>query len=152
METVLWRAQAAVWDALNRDLLLHLLLLLFIVIIALQCLLGEPLSLFLDLLRYLLMPALGGSIQVADPGQLQLKLLVLVVVVCYVDDACCLLDSLLKRNLTVGKIELLELRLCYLSSFAGSSAVVALVCVRTSGPAISKHPPHPVESTRLDHV
>jgi hypothetical protein len=95
METVLWRAQAAAWDALNRDLLLHLLFLLLILILALQCLLCKPLGLFLDLLRYLLMPALGGSVQVADPGQLQLELLVLVVVVGDVDDARGLLDSVL---------------------------------------------------------
>jgi hypothetical protein len=95
METVLWHAQAAVWDVLSRSLLLHLLFLLLIVIITLQCLLGEPLGLFLDLLRYLLMPSLGGSVQVADPGQLQLELLVLVVVVGDVDDARGLLDSVL---------------------------------------------------------
>jgi hypothetical protein len=97
-------------------------------------------------------PALCRTGCGAYPGHLQLKLLILVVVVCYVDDACCLLDSLFERNFTIGKIELFQLRLCYLSSLASSSAVVALVCVRTSGPAISKHPPHPVESTRLDHV
>lgn len=67
----LWRAQAVVWNALGRGLLLHLLFLfLIIIIVALQCLLGKPLSLFLDLLRYLLMPSLSRSVQVADPSQL----------------------------------------------------------------------------------
>jgi len=89
----LWRANAVVCDAPDRGLLLHLLFFLLLVIIALQGLLCQPLSLFLDVLGHLLVPALSWTIQVADPGQLQLELLVLVVIVCDVDDARGLLDS-----------------------------------------------------------
>lgn len=79
------------------DLRLHLVIVfIFIIIIAIQRLLGQLLSLFSDLLRHLLVPALGGSVEVADPGHFQLKLLVFVVVVCYVDDACRLLDAVEK--------------------------------------------------------
>ena len=76
-------------------LLLHLLL-IFVVIVTLQSLLCELLGFFPDALGDLLMPALGGAIHVADPCHLQLKLLVLVVVVCNVDDARGLLDALLQ--------------------------------------------------------
>lgn len=92
------------WDAPDRGLLLHLLFLLLIVVVALQRLLGKPLSLLLDLLWYLLVPALCRSVQVADPCQLQLELLVLVVIVCDVDDARGLLDTILERQLTLGEV------------------------------------------------
>jgi hypothetical protein len=73
--------------------------------------------------------ALGGTIEVADPGQLQLELLVLVVIVGDVDDACGLLDTVQQRQLAVGEVELLEFGLGNLSSLAGSSAVVSLCMV-----------------------
>jgi hypothetical protein len=76
------------------SLFLHLLLLL-IVIVPLQRLLRKLLGLFPDVLGYLLVPALGGAVHGANPGHFQLKLLVLVVVVRNVDDARCLLDTLL---------------------------------------------------------
>lgn len=82
-----------VWDAPDRALLLHLLFLLLIVVIALKRLLRQPLSLLFNFLWYLLVPAFGWAVQVADPGQLQLKLLVLVVIVCDVDDARGFLDT-----------------------------------------------------------
>ena len=72
------------------------------------------------------MPALGRSIQIADPGQLQLELLVLVVIVGDVDDACGLLDTVLQRQLAVGEVELLEFGLGDLSTFTGSGTVVTL--------------------------
>ncbi len=72
------------------------------------------------------MSALGGSVEVADPGQLQLELLVLVVIVSDIDDACGFLDTVLQRQLALGEVQLFELGLCDLSSLAGSCAVVAL--------------------------
>lgn len=139
------------WAALDRGLFLHLLFLLIVIVVALQRLLRKPLCLFPDLLRYLLMPALGRTVQVADPGQLQLELLVLVVIVGDVDDARGLLDTVLQRQLAVGEVELLEFRLGDLSSLASSGAVVALcqalVLFYTMGYAT-----YPVQTTRLDHV
>ena len=74
------------------------------------------------------MPALGGSVQVADPGELKLKVLVLVVIVCDVDDARGLLDTILQRQLALDKVELLEFGLGDLSSLASSGTVVTLYC------------------------
>jgi hypothetical protein len=83
------------WGVEQDDsLFLHLLLLL-IVIVTLQRLLCKLLGLFPDVLGYLLVSALRGAVHGANPGHLQLELLVLVVVVRHVYDACCLLDTLL---------------------------------------------------------
>ena len=69
------------------SLLLHFIL-------ALKRLLSQPLGLLPQLLGHLLVAALGRASHGRDPRHLQLKLLVLVVVVCDVDDARCLLDAL----------------------------------------------------------
>lgn len=91
----------------SHALFLHLLL--FLIVVALQVLLRELLRLLPDLLGHLLVPSLCWSLEVADPCHLQLKLLVLVVIMRYVDDARCLLDTLLQGQLTFGKVQLLEL-------------------------------------------
>lgn len=80
--------------AWSSRLLFHLLLVVIVIIISLQSLLCQPLGLFPDVLGHFLVPTLGWSVQTADPGHFQLKFLVLIVIVCDVDDACGFLDTL----------------------------------------------------------
>ena len=75
----------------ERCLLLHLVL-------ALERLLGQSLSLLLQLLGHLLVAALGRSTDSRDPSHLELELLVFAVLVRHVDDPRRLLDALLQRD------------------------------------------------------
>ena len=110
------------------DLLLHLVILIVIIaiIIVIHTLLRQPLSLFSQLLRHLLMSSFCWSTETADPRHLKLKLLVLAVLVRDVDDACGLLDALLECEIAFGEVELFELGFGGLTTFACCGAVVAL--------------------------
>ena len=97
VEAVRYASSAsAVWCAQPAcsQLLLHLLLVV-VVIVALERLLCQPLGLLADLLGHLFVSALGRPVEIADPRHLELEFLVLVVIVCDVDDARSLLDALL---------------------------------------------------------
>ena len=109
-------------------LILHLIILIAVItiIVIIHTLLRQSLCLLSQLLRHLLMPALGGPTQTANPRHLQLKVLVLAVLMCDVDYACGFLDALLECQVAFGQIQLLELGFGGLTTFACCGAVVTL--------------------------
>ena len=74
------------------------------------------------------MPPLGRAIQRADPRHLQLEVLVLVVIMCDVNDARSFLDALLQSKVAPGEVQLLQFRLGDLAALASSGTVIPL-CV-----------------------
>jgi len=72
------------------------------------------------------MPSFCGATEGAYPCHFQFEVLVLVVIMCNVDDPRRLLNTLLKGELAVSQVELLKLRFGDLTAFASRSTIVAL--------------------------
>ena len=101
-------------------------IILVIVIIALDGFLSGLLSLGLDRGRDIHVKTSSGTIDITDPGHLELELLVFVLLMGDVDDPSGFVDAFEERERAGCEVEFLEFGFGGLSPFASGGAIVTL--------------------------
>lgn len=99
---------------------------ILVVVVALEGLFRQGLGFLAEVFGHGFVAAVGGAVEVADPGHFELEVFVLAVFVREVDDPGGFLDAVGEVELERGEVELFELRFGDLTAFSRGGAVVAL--------------------------